>query len=227
MITFDVPSSTAQEFYYTLADLGPVSLITDLEFDQIDGQPVSTFINTYNGIDGISDLNGRTLVFQYTADGWGVVPPEDRYNIWRITYVTVLSIEYIQLVNFTPVNNLEKFKIQYGTEYASTSWYKTDLGIFQQIPLLTAVQDVLYYQDATDPEMFGIIGLIDQPAVVDDSTLVTTSNPVLNIDSILGKKNYTSPNGVIFTNGLKVIFRGSVEPSSYINNAYYNRMCII
>ena len=220
-VTFNVPSSTAQEFYYTLPDLGPVSLITDLEFDQINGQPVSTFINTYNGIDDISDLNGRTLVFQYTADGWGVVPPEDRYNIWRITYVTVLNIEYIQLVNFTPVNNLEKFKIQYGTAYASTSWYKTNQGIFQQIPLLTAVQDVLYYQDATDPEIFGIIRLVDQQAGIEDSTLVTTSNPVLNIDSILGKKNYTSPNGVIFTNGLKVIFRGVVEPSSYTNNAYY------
>ena len=47
-------------------------------------------------------------------------------------------------------------------------------------------------------------------------------NSYINIDAdILGQTNYTSPNGVQFTNGLKVIFEGTVYPESYVNNTYY------
>ena len=47
-------------------------------------------------------------------------------------------------------------------------------------------------------------------------------NAYINVDvDILGQKNYTSPNGVIFTNGLKIILEGNVYPSSYVNNIYY------
>ena len=47
-------------------------------------------------------------------------------------------------------------------------------------------------------------------------------NSYINIDAdILGQLTYTSPNGVKFTNGLKVIFEGNVFPSSYVNNTYY------
>lgn len=209
-VQFNVPSSTAQDFFYNLTDLGAVSLITDLQYDQIQDQPVADFIAQYGGIDDITDLEGRSLVFQYQTSGWGAVPDSQRYNIWRINYVTVLGVPRIQLVNLVTVNNLEKFNIQFGTVYASTSWYKTAEGIFAQIPLLSAVRNVLYYQDGTDPEIFGQIKLVNQETV-----------PVLDIDNILGKENYTAPNGVIFTNGLKVVFRGVVDPVSYQNNAYY------
>ncbi len=108
------------------------------------------------------------------------------------------------------INDLEKFTILYGNTYASTGWFKNDAGVFKQIPLLTASQDTLYYQDGTDPGIFGRIRLIDQ-----------TQSSTLYIDEIIGKKNYSSPNGVAFTNGLKVVFRGDVVPSSYINTEYY------
>jgi hypothetical protein len=41
------------------------------------------------------------------------------------------------------------------------------------------------------------------------------------MSGIIGKKNYTSPNGVVFTNGLKVRFIGTVVPASYENKEYY------
>jgi hypothetical protein len=69
---------------------------------------------------------------------------------------------------------------------------------------LTAASDQLYYQDGTDPEIFGRILLLDP---VESSTTF--------IDQILGQTNYTSPNGVAFTNGLKVRFTGDVVPASY------------
>jgi hypothetical protein len=206
-IQFNVPDSMAQDFFYNLPEIPSVNLITNLRFDQIDGQPVDAFIAEHNGIDGITDLNTRTLVFEFQDNGWGTVPLDNRYNIWRINYVTVLGIQYIQLVNFLPVNNLEKFIVQFGTVNASTNWYKTAEGIFSRVPLLTALQDTLYYQDGTNADTFGEIKVIDFV--------------VLDVDTILGQANYTSPNGVVFTNGLKVRFQGSVVPASYENNEYY------
>jgi hypothetical protein len=69
--------------------------------------------------------------------------------------------------------------------------------------LLSAVQNTLYYQDGTDPEIFGQIKLIDQ-----------TASNTIDVDEIIGRKDYTSPNSVKFTNGLKVRFTGDVVPTS-------------
>jgi archaellum component FlaF (FlaF/FlaG flagellin family) len=63
----------------------------------------------------------------------------------------------------------------------------------------------LYYQDGTDPEIFG-----QHPTV-----WILTEVSTIFIDSILGQPNYVSPNGVTFTNGLKVRFTGDVVPVSY------------
>jgi hypothetical protein len=238
-IVFNVPYKTSQDFYYNLTAIGNVDLVTNLNFDQINNQPLDQFIATYGGIDGITNLNGRTLVFTNTvpeaeAGGWirtslfdpleagtanngqpgsfdstpysetTEIPLAQRYDIWQISYVTLSGKTYINLANITQVSNLEKFKIQYGTTYSNTQWFKDSTGVYKQIPLLTAIQDTLYYQDGTDPEIFGRIKLVDQ---VNSSTI--------NIDEILGQSTYTSPNGVVFSNGLKVQFSGDVEPAAY------------
>lgn len=238
-VVFNVPYKTAQSFYYNLNSISNVDLITDLRFDQINNIPVAEFIAQYGGIDGITNLNGRTLVFtnpitDAVDGGWqrtslfdpleavsannGLpssydsieysqttdIPPDDRYQLWQITYVNNSGVNYLFLSRIQTINALTKFTIRYGTEYSSTQWYKDETGIFQRIPLLTAAQDILYYQDGTDPEIFGQIRLIDQ-----------AQSETLSIDQILGKRSYVSPNGVTFTNGLKVRFTGSVSPASY------------
>ena len=248
-ITFNVPTKTAQQFYYGLPLIsynnGAVDLITNLKFDQINNITVENFVATYGGIDGITELDGRTLVFENPtidpeAGGWyrttffdplaqgaanngqpgsydsllyaqqTEIPVDERFGIWQITYEVNNGITYLQLNNVAAIGELEKFQVLYGTTYASTYWFKNDAGIFRQVPLLSALQDTLYYQDGTDPEIFGRIRLIEQ-----------TQSSTLYIDEILGKATYTSPNGVAFTNGLKVVFRGDVEPASYVDNEYY------
>ena len=238
-VVFNVPLKTAQNFYYNLSSIDNVDLITDLKFDQINNIPVDKFIAQYGGIDGITNLNGRTLVFtnpivDADSGGWQrntlfdpltavsannglpgsydsieydqttVIPPADRYQLWQISYVNNSGTNFIFLSRIQTIEPLTKFTVRYGTEYSSTQWYKDDTGLFQRIPLLTAAQDVLYYQDGTDPEIFGRIKLIDQ-----------TQSETLNIDQIIGQRSYTSPNGVTLTNGLKVRFTGSVEPATY------------
>jgi len=244
-VTFDVPLATDQNFYYTLASIGTVNLVTNLTFDQINNIFVSEFFESYpSGIDGITDLNGQTLVFvnpDPAQDVWEVTSQFDplpnignvqsgtgsfdsttfdqaipltqaqRYSVWQIQYVTTSGgQQYIQLNSVLPVANLEKFTINSGVQYSNTEWYKDASGYFEQIPLLTAIKDVLYYQDGTDPGIFGQIRLLDQ----DNAT--TTY-----IEDILGKQNYTSSNGVVFTNGLKVQFRGTTVPAEYENQEYY------
>jgi hypothetical protein len=251
-VTFNVPLKTAQNFFYGLTDIGTVDLITDIKFNEINNIYVSEFLQRYpDGIDGITNLNNRTVVFTNRIEnaqdgGWQITtqfdpllreqPPEiitnglpgsfdttlfdqttdiatqaQRYSIWQIQYILDNDGQpFMRLGSIRPVPNLNKFSIAFGTEFSSTQWYKNAEGFFERIPLLTAVLDTLYYQDGTDPTIFGRIQLVDQ----------SENNPI-NIDDIIGAKNYISPNGVVFTNGLKVQFRGLTEPARYQDLEYY------
>jgi hypothetical protein len=247
-ITFNVPLKTAQDFYYNLPNIGTVDLVTDLLFSQINNVYVSEFFNQYPlGIDGITNLDGRTVIFtnpivDATDGGWFVTTQYDpllrdsannglpgsydslpydqttyitsqsqRYSIWRISYVYDSDDQpYMQLSSIQSVANLTKFSINFGTVYATTQWYKNASGYFEEIPLLTAVLDTLYYQDSVNPELFGRIKIVDQ-----------SQELIIDANEIIGATNYTSPNGVVFTNGLKVQFRGLVEPAQFQDLEYY------
>lgn len=70
--------------------------------------------------------------------------------------------------------------------------------------------DVLYYQSVTDPDKFGRMIISD-----------IESNTKIDIEKeIIGKTNYTSSNGVEFTNGLIVEFMGNVTPSQYAADSW-------
>ena len=249
IVTFDVPLATAQNFYYNMPSIGTVDLVTTLQFDQINNQFVEVFLNNNpSGIDGITNLQNRTVAFiNQNSDpetgGWQqttffdpllpagevqsgpgsfdsidfdqttyITDQATQYSVWRIQYLTAeggggiyMSLQFVENVD---LNN--KFTVGFGTEYSSTGWYKDDYGFFSQIPLLTADKNLLFYQDGTDPEIFGQLRIIDP-------VMSTT----IDVDNIIGSATYTSPNGVIFSNGMKVIFRGDVYPTSYQNNEYY------
>jgi hypothetical protein len=243
-VTFNVPLRNAQDFYYTLPSLGIVDLITDLKFDQLNNIYVSEFLSQNpSGIDGITNLNGRTVVFTNTIDdpvdgGWQVTTQfdplledtdnnglrgsfdttlfdqttyitlqEQRYSIWQIRYVNDIDGNpFMQLTSIQNISNLSKFSIGFGTVYASTQWYKNASGFFEEIPLLTAILDTVWYQDSQNPEIFGQIKLVDPGQEL-----------IIDVNEIVGLQNYTSPNGVVFTNGLKVQFRGPTTPTSFKN----------
>ena len=228
-LSFAVPTSTAQSFYYNLTQINPVNLVTNLKFDQINNQPFLQFLETYGGIDGITSIDNLTLIFgtPYT-DGWDfnalpagfdedpfgysepVTDPAIQYGLWQIHLVDIDGVQYIQLQSLQTVDTFNKFTISFGTQYSSTGWYKNSEGTFEQIPLLTAIQSSLYYQDSKNPALVGEIRLVDQAQAA-----------TLDVLDIIDRKNYTSPNGVVFTNGLKVTFTGNVVPASYAGNTYY------
>lgn len=71
------------------------------------------------------------------------------------------------------------------------------------------MQDELYYQ-FDDSDSYGVIKLIETPY-----------SATYDVDTIIGRKNYISFNGVDFTNGLHISFGDNVQQDEYKNKSYY------
>ena len=132
-------------------------------------------------------------------------------NYYRIEYVGDPSDPVLRLTpaGLIPINT--KIIPTYGSQYIGLPFYKSVAGYISMVPYISAPKDVLYYQDGSNPNKVGTIRLIESNAT-----------NTLNVETdILGKKSFTSTNGVVFTNGLKVSFDGDVIPVSYLTGEYY------
>jgi hypothetical protein len=104
-VSFYVPFKTAQQFYYDLTSIGNIDLLSELSYDQLNGVYLSDIIADYGGIDGITNLNNKTLVFT-TSPNFPV------NNIWEIQYT--YDIDNLPIVNLAPIDTistLTKFNI--------------------------------------------------------------------------------------------------------------------
>jgi hypothetical protein len=244
IVTFNVPQKNAQDHFVNMPVVRPidnnansfVDFATTLKFNQIDNQLVQTMVENYGSIDGISDanvLNGKYLVFiandvadpdwteegVYALSGWGtdlydegqLITDNQRTGIWQIQISdTGNGDQLINLVWIKPIPLEQKVIIKSGLTNANKEFYKVATGDLIEVPLITAFRDTFYYVDSTDQRFFGRIRVVDQSGY----------NLDIN-DEILGKKTYTSPNGIVFTNGLKIKFDTAVVQSEYANNEYY------
>ena len=132
-------------------------------------------------------------------------------NYYKITYVNYSSDPVIRLIPDGTINTNEKITPTLGVIYNNRPLYKDVNGNISLIPYISAPLTTLYYQDGTTPDKVGIIKIIE-----------SNTNNVLDVETdVLGKKYYTSPNGIKFTNGLKVNFDGDVVPTSYLSGQYY------
>lgn len=213
-ITFTVPDRDAQDFFVNMPVVQNVDFVVTQTYAQIQGQTLADVISTFGGFDGqTSTVDGKYIVFgtysiidaDWTADAT-VVPVNDRYGVWQISIVA--GVVDLSPVTSIPTNN--KVLITSGVSYGNTSWYKNPTGALAQIAPITAILDVLYYQDGVNANQVGTIRLVD------------ANDTVIDVDAeILGKANYISPNGINFTNGLKIKFDTAVTPTSYQNTEYY------
>jgi hypothetical protein len=236
-IQFNVPQSNAQDFFVAMPIAGTVNaVVTNFTYAQIQNQLLSDFLNQFpTGLDGIaSQLSGKSFIFynssQYDSD-WTtpappssfasvsttsfrpgtVVPDYERTNGWTISLVplTVDSANTDYLIQISPdlsVAPLHKVFISSGFTYASNQFWLNSNYNYATIPPITATSDYLYYQDSDNPLFVGKIKLVS----------------AINVPAeILGKTGYVSPNGVIFTNGLKVKFDDVTIPAEYAGNEYY------
>lgn len=134
-------------------------------------------------------------------------------NFYQIQYVGDPLDPIIKLVacGSIPVN--QNIIPQYGVQYNNLKFAKRPAisEEIQLLPYISAPLTTLYYQDGTNPNNVGVIRIIE-----------SNINNTINVETdILGQTNYTSLNGVTFTNGLKVTFDGDVIPVSYLQGEYY------
>ena len=183
-------------FVKEIIDSSTFTISLDLQ-----GDTVTVF--SQSGADMIVNINQGQF-----QNGFNTVVSETFY---RILYLGDPDNPIIRLLPDSTIPNNEKISPRFGDEYISRSFYRNNLGVVSIIPIITAPLDVLYYQDGTNPNKVGIIKINDSD--VDNFIDIETE--------ILGKVNYTSPNGVQFTNGLKVQFDGNVFPNSYRSGEYY------
>jgi hypothetical protein len=187
IVTFTVPFKTAQD-EYQLPGNNRVDLVTTLLYSDVDGVLLSSLTN---GIDGITSIDGLTLMFYNN---------ENETTFYTITYTGVLTDPTITLVAGDTIPIEENITANFGTEYIGRTFYRTTGSVITLIPYLSAILDTLYYQDGTSSNKVGQLRLISS----------NTTNRIDVLTDVIGKTNYTSPNGVVFTNGLKVIFSGEI-----------------
>lgn len=240
VVTFRVPLSTAQDRFITMPTVYNVDYAVPLEYTDLQNKFLSQFLANYPQYSGITGtLNGKYLVFvlpegaanrgeeSFTNDvvtdpitnnvipGYDVgyvVPDAKRYGVWQVKFIDVPGVteKLIRLVHIQDVNLNEKVYIRYGVANANKEYYKDYDGFFYQVPLISSILDNLYVQDASSAGMYEAMKIVDY----------TDWNIDVEND-ILGKVNYTSPNGVQFTSGLKIEFGADVTPASYQNKQYY------
>ena len=132
-------------------------------------------------------------------------------NFYKITYTGDELDPTIKLSEDGIIPNDEKITVLFGTQYNTRDFVRNSYGDITLVPIITANLDTLYYQDGNNADQFGTIKLIDQPSSVS-----------IDIENdILGKKTYKSPANIVFTNGLKVKFDGTITPIRYKTDQYY------
>ena len=223
VITFAVPTSGAQNFYLNMATAATVDAAVDFNYTDIEGKLLSEFLaftsTGVGGLDGITNnLQNKTIIFiNNSIDDilWTVgsvtVPIQQRTGTWKVTLIPNGSGDYtISLLPNLAVAVQQKVFITSGKTHASTYYWLDNNRRYSLVPLITANANYLYYQDSANPGFTGEIKLVD-----------IDSTPIDVVNDILGKTNYTSPNGVVFTNGLKIQFDSLVVPAAYASSQYY------
>lgn len=223
-ITFAVPKKNAQDEFVNMTEIASIDFVIDTPFNEVANANLANFVRRYQGFDGVKNIGDtiKLVVFTDTSDdNWvspslydegfdgngydlGTVPTKaQRKGIWQIKAEEgIINCSYVG--EWAPNT---KMQVREGNVYGNRWIYKDSTLSIKLVPVITADLDVLYYQS---PQYgFGEIRIVDPVA-----------GSVLNVGDILGSKNYTSPNGVRFTSGLKVKFTQLVEPAEYKDNEY-------
>jgi len=245
VVTFTVPKKNALD-EYNFPGNNPVGVVSTLPFSEVNG----ALVNSIGGIDGVTALDGLTVMFYntgvenesgyvqkfydqtlYDQDGGvayneatdypgssanynnyeGGFYSEVNANFYTITLIGEIDNPIIQLTPAGVIPTNQNIIPSFGTEWINRRFYRNTAGFISLVPYNSAILDTLYYQDGTSPNKVGIINLIQN----------NKTNQINVITDILGKTNYTASNGVVFTNGLKVLFQGDIFPASFNNVEYY------
>ena len=168
--------------------------------DQLDGEqfyPDNTeviFLSTSTSNSDWTDRNGQ------------IVPIERRSGIWRIDIVKYsgqparVQLNYVRSVPQN-VRVLINKGFKQGKEYYIPS------SSFAEFKGVTAETNFLFYQHSKK-DYFGEIEIIDK------------AYTTINVNDIIGRSTYTTPDGLKLSNGMKIKFDDTVIPSQYHNKTF-------
>lgn len=239
-ITFRVPQLTTQSRFVEMPLVKNIDYAFPLAYENVQNQFVNQFAEKYPQYKSIiSNLSDKYLIFvnqelltNYGEAAWTtpdvidpltntvipgydagtIVPDSKRFGVWQIKTVSVPDQTdfLIKLVQVQDIELDQKVYVSYGITNANKEFYKDYDGFFHTVPLLSSLRDTLYVQDGAEPGIYTI------------AKIVEFGNWSINVETdILGKSEYTSPNGVKFTSGLKIRFDMDVIPESYQDHEYY------
>jgi len=227
-VLFKVPKKDSQDQFLNLTQFDTIDFVIDAPFNQVQGIPVSEFLTKFK-FDGISNSNFiKKVVFTDIIDAHWFRPSnfdnpdenfdskafdhgedidkEKRKGVWQLSVDDNGLLDARYLYDWP---SLTKIFVKEGRTFGSRSIFKDATLTIRLVPIITSNLDTLYYQDGIDENIFGVIKIVEPGP-----------SSVLDVNSILGQKNYTSPNGIKFTNGLKVKFTQIVTPDEYTSQEY-------
>ena len=244
-IVFRVPPVTAQDRFINMPSVFNVDYaFSTLPYSALANKTVSQFLADYPQYAGVaSQLNSKHAIF-VLSDAWNnlgdsawtnpdvkdnngnvisgydagvLVSEEYQYGVWRIVFIDAgitnsdgSNDPLIKLVHAQDIGINEKVYTRYGIVNANKEFYKDYDGFFKQVPTITATLGQLWIQDGLRGDIYSSVKVVEY---IGWSIDVDTD--------ILGEHNYTSPNGVEFTSGLKVQFGDDVTPAKYQNRQFY------
>jgi hypothetical protein len=219
VIEFRVPLEDNQDVYLKMPHGATVDYIVDLSFTSVDGAIWDNIVSQFGGFDSMQILpTEKTIIFtnfsnsdtDWVQQNGMIVPPSLRHGVYKIKITqndnqqNVINLNYL---NDVSVNT--RVYVRLGKSSANTEYYLNSSNQFIQIPTLTAQLGTLYYQNLNYTSRYGKIRLVNNA--------VNT----INVEtSILGKKYYTSPSKIDFTNGMIVSFDHTIEPKKYANKKF-------
>lgn len=237
-IDFQVPSLADESYFRNLkiqgvAALDQVDLATTLNFDQINAQVLSTFVQTprpaedsdqtgrRGGIDGVTSLDGKTVIFVGGQEaGWVRTRPYESLGVDQARYEAtgpvpadqwfgIWQIRVVQgILELVPVGSIpadHRVTVKNGSVFRNTQWYKTtDTSVLQRLPALSSDYTSLYLQD--DQRLANQLEI----------RVINTEATQLDVDQdIVGKPYYTSSTGVQLLDGMRIRFAPDAVPAQY------------
>ena len=224
-VVVSTPSATAGTSGTNIITLSSTDkLIANLEVSGT-GIPSGTTIVSIDSANANVTLSANLTTtasgtYTFTAPGFDagyIVPEAERYGVFRVVYVNAgitnadgSNDPVVRLIYEQAVNVDEKVYVRFGVANANKEYYKDYDGFLKQVPLISSQLDELWIQDGVRSDIYTNVKVVEYNAWTID----------VNTD-ILGQENYTSPNGVEFTSGLKIQFGDDVTPAKYQNRQYY------
>ena len=151
-VTFNVPQKNALDDFIFPGD-NTVGVVSTLPFDQVNG----ALVNEIGGIDGVTALDGLTVMFYNTGD----TNEEVSSTFYTISLSGDIDDPLIQLTATAAIPTNQKITATYGLEWTNRNFYRSSIGVITLEPYNSAILDKLYYQDGTIPGRVGVINLIE------------------------------------------------------------------